>query len=139
MYHIFYRTKHSSAILNTHFGLSKNSFLCEHTWNRSNSLLASFTKKTVCENWIDLVTLWWEYRFEWVFSTILLRLTFTMKRENESWKRIVALIFGSCFIYESVILYYIAYCIIRKYRLIILWIYFAIFFFFSIKFIIFIL
>lgn len=124
MYHIFYRMKHSSAILNTHSELSKIRFFANILEIDPIRYLHRLLKN-VCKNWIDRVTLWWEYRFEWVFCYILLRLTFTMKRQNESWKSIqlVTLIFGSRFIYESVILLY---CLSyrKKYRLIILWIFF---------------
>lgn len=126
MYHIFYRMKHSSAILNTHSELSKIRFFANILEIDPIRYLHRLLKN-VCKNWIDRVTLWWEYRFEWVFCYILLRLTFTMKRQNESWKsvQLVTLIFGSRFIYESVILLY---CLSyrKKYRLVILWIFFPI-------------
>lgn len=64
MYHIFYRMKHSSAILNTHFGLSKIRFFANILEIDPIRYLHRLPK-TVCKNWIEHFDM--EYRFEWVF------------------------------------------------------------------------
>lgn len=110
--------KHSSAILNTHFGLSKKIRFFASILEIGPIRYLHRLLKTVCENWIDLVTLWWEYRFERVFSTT----PFTTYVHDETGKRVMdesTVSRINIWIYESVILYYIAYCIIRKYRLVI--------------------
>ena len=110
MYHIFYRMKHSSAILNTHFGLSKIRFFANILEIDPIRYLHRLPK-TVCKNWIEhfdgnIDSSEFFFFLLHPFTTYV----HVMKRQNESWKRVqlVTLIFGSYFIYV------LFYCIVYR-------------------------